>query len=433
METFLGAATVDITPLEPVYLFRSQQVTLDVDGDLEANILFMRQADGEPLCLVSIDTLFIGRLFKRGLLKLLGDQWQWPESKLVLVASHAHSAPILDDTKPHLCRLQPEYLDLVMRRVAEGVIAAINRARPLYMMYGSSLSELNVNRRKWSWGRSGIIPVRKVKTLPNVDGPVDKRLRIWKVAHAGGGAEAIIWNFACHPVGYPRTDRVHADYIGVVREALRREVGDVPILFIPGFMGDVRPPFYGMPETWREFLVWCVNFRVFARPGKKKYDEWTRKLSAIATQALLSAKDLEWTPLKFASSDLSLKIFLQNPVPGHLEVGVMTGIGSQVWALASAEVLTEYLPLIGPALGIKTDDVIPVSCVNQVFGYLPLDRHIKLGGYETTEFMPWFSLGGNEFFPHIEHYVIDTWADLHKEINKDDASSGGYSFLLKED
>jgi len=433
--TWAASLTIDTTPIEPVFLFRQQKVTSKTVKQLEANVLLVQQEGQSPICIVSIDTIFVGRLCQTQLMKKLGKDWTHGEDKILLISSHSHNAPILDDTKPHLCRLQPEYLDLVTQRIADGIRDVQQKLQPVSLQYGSSLAELTVNRRKLSWGRSGIFPLRKIKTLPNPNGPVDKRLRLWRILTETNHTLAIIWNFSCHPVAWPDVEEISADYIGSVRDQIRSELKQVPVLFMPGFMGDVRPPFYGFPENIREFLAWLINFKVFTRPTKQKFNSWSRKVAACAIQAITSARDIEWTKLAVKNDFLSLKILLEDPLPGFLELGILQGFGNQVWCYASAEVLTEYLPLLSPPLGVKPEDVIPIGYVNHVFGYLPLDRHIKAGGYETSEFMPWFSLGANEFFPHIEHYVIDTWAQIHTEMKDSTPPSniGGMpSFLLVE-
>ena len=53
---------------------------------------------------------------------------------------------------------------------------------------------------------------------------------------------AVLWSYACHPVGFPARTRVSADFPGVVRRALRDAHGaELPVLFLQGFAGDVRP------------------------------------------------------------------------------------------------------------------------------------------------------------------------------------------------
>jgi hypothetical protein len=431
--TWATALTIDSSPVEPVFLFRQQSLTSKQNRPLEVNLLLVQQENEKPLCLISIDTLFVGRLFRTQLLKKLGDNWSYGEERILLISSHSHNAPILDDSKPHLGRLQPEYLDLVSDRLCQGIIKAQKELQPVKLQYGSSIAELSVNRRKWSWGRAGIFPVRKIKTLPNPNGPVDKRIRLWRLLTESNHTLGIIWNYSCHPVSWPDPKEISADYMGLVRDQLRAELKNVPVLFMPGFMGDVRPPFYGVPENWRDMLMWTLFSKVFIRPTMSRFETWSHKLGSCAIQALTSARDLEWTRICIKAEFLSLKVFLVDPLPGFLEIGVVHGFGNQVWCYASAEVLTEYLPLLPPILSTKLEDVIPIGYVNHVFGYLPLDRHIKAGGYETEEFMPWFSLGANEFFSHIEHYVLDSWAQLHKDLlPKPPTSASNNPFLLVE-
>jgi hypothetical protein len=70
----------------------------------------------------------------------------------------------------------------------------------------------------------------------------------------------------------------------------------------------------------------------------------------------------------------------------------------------NAEVAVEYVEILrrlhAPA------HVIPVGCVGDVYGYLPVDAMVREGGYEARGFVPRFGLRGS-FVSNVEEIVTE--------------------------
>jgi hypothetical protein len=106
-------------------------------------------------------------------------------------------------------------------------------------------------------------------------------------------------------------------------------------------------------------------------------------------------------PIKSNSRSLSVR---EIGLHSHKELRlqeIWLGPGLVVSGL-SAEVAVEYVELLrklrAPAL------VIPVGCVGDVYGYLPVDAMVPEGGYEVRGFVPRFGLSGR-FVPNVTSIV----------------------------
>ncbi len=81
-----------------------------------------------------------------------------------------------------------------------------------------------------------------VRQAPWPDGPRDETVHVLEARAADGSVPALLWQYACHPVCNPERLRVSAEFPGVVRQRLRRDLGpETAVLYLQGFSGDIRP------------------------------------------------------------------------------------------------------------------------------------------------------------------------------------------------
>jgi hypothetical protein len=405
---------------EPVAVFQQDATTIQT-GEIEVNTLILKQ-DYELVCLVSIDTLYTSTIVRDAVLRLVPSTLGLKVENLILIASHSHNAPVLDDTKPYLCKCNPAFKDNATKIIAESIVQAVDNLQAVSIHFGKDSNNLAINRRALTWGRTGVIPVKKYKMIPNPVGPVDNLLRSWQLRTKEGKYLAIMWSFGCHPVAYPKINVIHPDYVGDVRTQLRKEIGkDIPVLFFPGFLGNIRPALFGKPTNLKDLFYFAAHGQIFKKPSIEGYLEFCQKMYLSLKNSLTNSDLLETKHLKLARTTVALKTLLKSPQPGSLELFALSGIGKQLFLMASAEVLVEYESLLKPHLDLTDDTIVPIGCVNSVFGYLPVDKQLKEGGYEVDLFMPWFSLGGNEFYDHIEHEVIDPWVAIARRSREPQA------------
>jgi len=277
----IGAATIDITPDRPICLgsARPPGPFTTIADRLEANLLCLSGTDG-PVLLVSLDLLYPGDRLRRGLLARLGEAFD--EARLFLCASHTHSAPMTCDGMPGLGEPDHAYVDWLADRIAAAVPALTTKAVAIASEQPCTLA-MNRRLRRFIIDHRGI--GRRVAMAPNPSGPRDDVLRMLRFESPDRRPQAIIWSYACHPNAYPVPHAVSADYPGIVRERPRREFGPIPVLFLQGFSGDIRPPFCTAADTLvRRVSHWLRGPR-FRRPSLGEWQDWAAGIAGIAISA----------------------------------------------------------------------------------------------------------------------------------------------------
>ena len=414
-----GAGRVDITPGAPVPLFGYQGRTApfaDVADPLEANALVVRQNTGQGVqrvALIALDTLFAGDLETRVHAALGAPE----DLRIVICASHTHYAPCLDEGKPTIGRPDPAHRDGVVAALAGLVRDLLGQpGAPIALAMGAeqdSPEPLAINRRDRRWGLTRRWPfvTRRMMIAPNRAAPGRFPIRVVPVT-AGGRTLAVLWHWTCHPVSAPRRDRVSASYPGAVRAALRAHLGqpDLPVIFLQGFAGDVRPTVGIRAPGLRQRLA-AFPGPVFAAPDDAGHTAWLEAISrtVLAAHAACPTPEppegrLAYRETHVPLADLMPGTTAQTPLSlATLEIGQTLSI-----ALISAEIVNGYRAIAARALGPET---ICTGYRGDCFGYLPLDSQLPEGGYEVDGFLAAFSLDRG-FAPGLDAIIAERLGGL---------------------
>lgn len=404
--TFAGR--VDITPDRPLPLFGRLGQTANfasVTSRLEANALVLAQG-AVRVALVALDTLYPSQaLLDAVLAKLAANGHPLGADQLLLVASHTHNAPALDATKPLLGRMDAGYLAEVADKIAvllsDLLAQAANGPHPAQMRVGVAECRSSVFRRRQVWGLTlpRMALQRRAVMVPNPSVKIDQRLHLVVWENAGGLPLAALWHWPCHAVSEADKNTISADFPGLVRQRLRAKLGqpDLPVLFLPGFSGDIRPMSRAFLPLIRQGR-WFGLARRFQRNAPARQAKLTANIWAAMDQAYAGLTPVADVPLTTSHHALPLSDLRQD-MPA--DTAPMTVQDWQVSGLrltaVSAEVSHAYAP--------ETQSLhLFTGCAQQVFGYLPTDTQIIEGGYEAGEFAPAFSLPG-EFHARIEHHL----------------------------
>ena len=297
-EFLISSGSVDITPRRPVTLggFSKRLAPFTaIASRLEANVLCIKGASSS-VTIVSVDLLYPGETLRAHLVKNLGLAGK--DEELFLCASHTHSAPM---TAPSMTRLgvpDAEYVHYVATQITALVKSIEHEGESCVCTYHEGTADHSMNRRliRLRLTRSGL--GRSSGLGPNPKGDRDESVRILKFSMPGGKPSAMVWNYACHPTEFPGFLEVSADYPGIVRSRLRSEYGDVPVLFLQGFSGDVRPPFSGRPPGIAGFVRRVLVGPQFRRPLGREWEEWSNSLAeSVASFARSPLRSLETNSL----------------------------------------------------------------------------------------------------------------------------------------
>lgn len=396
----IAGGSVDITPQMPIALAgyaTLRKATFDRVADpLEANVLVLRKG-GDTIAFVALDLMYVGAYLRDEIVKALTGRV--PGEWIFTTAGHTHSGPPTEDSLPILGAVTPEYRAFVAQRVSELALRLLDGPFvQVSLEYLEGSASHSVNRRKRVFGIARDFPFlgSHVKIEPNLSGPRDDTIRMIRIRDGNGRDVAACWSYGCHPVGFPVINDLSAEYPGVVRNLIRASFGDVPVVFWQGFSGNVgplvvrapsspsSPATYGLTaltlEDWRQWVGGLGQCVIEAGRGQG---------SPIRGPMSCSIRALPLRELGL-SSDKLLRLH-------EIRLGqelVICGL--------SAEVAVEYVEILrqlhAPAR------VIPVGCVGDVFGYLPVDAMVREGGYEARGFVRRFGLTGR-FAPNVTAIV----------------------------
>jgi hypothetical protein len=358
-----------------------------VHDPLEANVLAVFDAGACKAVFISIDALFVGRELSDLLLKTCAGFGVDGHSVLI-VASHTHSAPALENTKPLLGARCDDHF----AKVRDILVAAVSRAlgakpQQATLRKGQATANAGVNRRlprSLPQLTSHGFRFEKSIMAPNTDGPVDPSITAWILE---GETTAIVWHYACHPTGFPDGLKISADYPGQVRKALRQRFGqDTAVIFLQGFAGDIRPVSAAPPDGILPLLRQMAQGPRFHDMSMDGWRDWSAMISDGVMQAVGSAQPVpDNAPTAGRISSMPLdRLMAGADHKRAVEIQHLDALGERFVAVGAE-----------PLLGLR--ELCPVEAVlvgysRDVFGYWPRDAQVSRGGYEVNAFKEWFGV-----------------------------------------
>ncbi len=417
-EATISAGSIDISPQRPLPLagFEGRLGPSEGTSDpLELNGLLIRTMD-RTLAILTADLLFVTDEIKHRILADVGAQLSLSESSLLIAASHTHFAPAVDASKPRLGMVDPQYADFVAQQGAN-LFRQLAASVPIVarMTYARARADHAINRRRRGWRLSrNHLPRRCLLMAPNPAGPRDEALHLIVFADRQDRPVAVIWSYACHPVVFPAAGRVSAEYPGVVRRALRAALAPgIPVLFLQGFAGDIRPREVGTPATFGQFVNGVLCGPLFAPVSWGQYEAWSNSLAERVVHLLRVGGPTEFdVSLTARRITVPLDALMDGASNGRSVTFQRLSMHPDLHIVGvSAEPVTEYVAALRPWF---RGNVLPVGCIDTVYGYLPTSGMLCEGGYEDSGFQRAFSLPGR-FRPTLDEVVRDAFAELSND------------------
>lgn len=389
VEYYLAAATtVVLTPSagQPMsgYLGREGRAEGTLD-ELEANLLWVSSAGTEGILWISLDVLAISPLLRKTIVDSVIAVSGIPHDRIVITASHTHSAPgswheqihpaFPDDYAPALCvRLASELANL-----AEGLTAAAQPAR-------------------LTWRAGKVRSVGSNRHRP--DGPHDPTLGLLEVKEAATGKRiGLMFDYACHPtVLGPENLLWSADWVTGARRSVRgTAAGKLPIVFLQGCAADVSTRFFRNERTPMEVLRLggrvgrCIT-DLLSKPGRDLAPSHVR---VDRTTFHLPVRDLEIrespsSPVGASCGDRlsaslaegrhALEMLRGAALPDciDLPVSVVT-VGDRRWMHLPVEMCATY----GLAIAAGSDDIRVIGYTDAYRGYIADRESFREGQYEA--------------------------------------------------
>lgn len=417
MELLLSADSIDITPQKPTALFGFAErhgVYSQVHDNLEINLSALKQNNKLAL-IYSIDTLFAPEEFVQLVLDKFGAQYNIAEKDIWMAATHTHFAPSLDKEKPGLGDFDDAYYKMVSENLlllTEKVLTA--SFKKVTISHGTSKSQLNVNRRKKLLRpKSGLSLYNKVLMYPDHDGVKDDTIHVLNLINEEGNTEMVLWNYACHPVGFVHRSQVTSEYIGIIRGQIRSHFNNdnLPVVFLIGFAGNLKPDITAVTHTKlkdRIRYIFQLGAKYTKFPRTSYYMQWTEMLWNEVKPAIDNATVQATSTVNTTQVDLSLAELIGDYK--HKVHFKKLNLTDDIQMLGvSAEVLVEYKDIVANVL--HSQSLINVGCLAGTRIYLPTDKNVQEGGYEVHWFQHRFAIEG-EFKKGLDKKVRDVVSQL---------------------
>lgn len=430
----VGVARRCITPQTPIWLYGyacppRYQPSTGVLSDLFADALVFEAGDTVAL-LLCLDLCLMRKPLAEAMRHAVSRATGIPDTHILLNLSHTHSGPCLD--QPDLDGRFPlstaerariaEYTHWLQAQAVEAATAAMRARQPARLNWGLGNTSVPCNRRRHAldgqWSGMG----------PNPDGPVDRCLPVLRVDAPDGQPRVILFGCACHNVTLDmRNLKVSADYAGYARAALEAEHPGCQAMFLSGCGADANTEPRGGPQ--QEQLA--------QQHGDTLAAEVSRVLGGtLATVAPPLACRMETIPLPLASTITreTLEAMASGPewlgfnawrlldahdrnvpIPDHYSAPISVWqFGADLTIIGlSGEVVSHYAARLHDALGSARLWV--AGYCHEVFGYLPSQRIMDEGGYETRGLLP---PGMGYFTPQVEDIVVEAAVQLARQAGR---------------
>lgn len=379
-----------------------------VADPLELNALLFT-AGVKRILLISFDLLYVGRTLDSALRSALASRYGLADSSIFFFASHTHFAPPTDPELPELGPYDSAYCEHV-KEAALGLIDELFHDTPIPCRLAVRRGQLahSVNRRRPrlapSFTRSWGLSFDRVTFAPYPGGERDDTATVVTLCNAATGTPlAILWHYACHPVAHTPAHVTSADYPGTTRLHLRRAAGDtLPILFMQGFCGDVRPNVETRKALlFRDRMLSSARDLIAGTPAMESTAEawhaWAESLAEGVVRISNTNPVLEEEVVSCEST--RLEVPLKKIFDGKLRVesmaiaGILLGQHLELIGFG-AEPSAGWRDLLKDCIGPSVQFTLYAGYLGSVFGYLPLPRQLAEGGYEVTNFQQSFAMRG---------------------------------------
>ncbi len=210
-----------------------------IRDDLEANALWLESGDCGVL-FISVDIGGMELDYVQQILPEIAAAAGVSADQIMIGYSHTHSAPsVLGPTHPDKA-LDEAYLERLKDWICGIARDAVSSAEPVTLACGKGRAEIGYNRRVRYADGSGAMhgdPTRPDFT--GLEGDTDPAHTAFFLRGADGTLKAILYNSTSHPVNYYGADFLSADFPGAARGFLRKVLGNIPVLFFNGALGDI--------------------------------------------------------------------------------------------------------------------------------------------------------------------------------------------------
>jgi len=420
-----GLAVRDITPGQSIFLAgyaARRKPSESVDSPLAAQALALRSAGGEPFVFVALDNCEVSRAFMEPVNVRLERDHGLTRGSVMVVSSHTHSAPVLENTL-EVMAIMPEKDREVVRQysarlrdtLVEVAVAAVKDLQPARLEHGVGHTTFGANRRTYrpegmSFGE-------------NPEGPVDWDVPVLRVTGTNGVLRGIVFGYACHGTSIQGEGfyAVNGDYMAYARQHLEALYPGVTAIYLTGMGADLNPsPRGSILDAKRHGVelagaVISVLNRPLRRVGgevRHAYRELELAFEPQPDRAALEADAQNDDQFIRRRAELFLKkLDAGQPLPTGVSLPMsVVRIGDDLTFLSmGGEVVVDYSRtfkrLHAAAHPWTIGYAYEVPC------YIPNIRILKEGGYEAQSSLIYYGYYG-PFKTEIEPKIFEAMGEL---------------------
>jgi len=395
------------------------QKNTGIYSNLEANIMIFN-FENKNIFFISVDTLFITKELKESLNNIIDNLFKKTHKKdIIIVSSHTHYAPTIEKNRTKLGNKDIQYYTFLLTQI-ETALKRLKHAsfQEVELKYSIKKSSGHTCNRRRKVRRFKNYFQSYIGMEPNKNGFIDEQFKILNIynkeSHSLTGS---IWSFPCHPTNFPNRNLITSEYPGEIRELIRNKATkNIPIIYFPGFAGDVRamPPERKSPmKVIRTIFQLSYPDSYFRFSDIKEYEKWTKSLlntfkNEETTECLLNQNIASFKTSTVKEPLINLGITVKNET--HLQFRKIQLAQNFAIYTISAEPVGEISKLLIPYTPEK--HTIYSGYTDSVFGYLPVKKQIKEGGYESKGFFEAFLVSG-KFNNSIESIIISNIKKLN--------------------
>jgi hypothetical protein len=405
-----GVSKTKITPGESIWLAGYGDRTRPSEGvlqDIYVKALALDAEAGKPVVIVTADLVGFPREISDPVAARCEKQFGIPRDRLVLNASHTHSAPVMaPSAAPRELTEQQwqavnRYTAFLIDRIVDTVGSALHNMAPASVKFGQSFAGIAVNRRR-------AYPHSRNRTTQ-----VDPDVPVITVTGTDGKLRAIAVGYACHGTVL-NIYQISGDWPGFAQEAIEEAHPGAVALFVQGAGADSNPlprrsvdlaRLYGKVLAAAVEDVLHAPMKPLEGPIRTAYQIVQAPFHHVPSrEELLAQYPARPRPRVARWLDAAAR---GEKLPEYYPYAVQVWQygGSLKFIALAGEVVSDYSLRLKAQYG--WDDTWVAGYSNDVFGYTPSARVLHEGGYEADQ-----SGYVSQFSPAIEELIVEKVAAL---------------------
>ncbi|MBI83270.1 MAG: hypothetical protein CMJ81_08755 [Planctomycetaceae bacterium] len=400
-----GVASVNITPLEPMWLSGYGGRDKPATGkrtDLWAKALSLTAADGQPAVLVTMDLLGIDRTLSLEICHRLEQRYNLRRADIVLSVSHTHTGPVVGrnlacayDLDARQQSLIDQYAADLVTKIVQVVGTAITNAETATLSTGTGTATFAVNRRN-----NPESEVSELRAANKLAGPVDHDVPVLVVRATDGALLAVVCGYACHATVL-NDYSWSGDWPGFTQLELERRHPGSTALFWAGCGADQNPlprrqvelaQSYGRQLADAVDTVLESDMTAIPSRWRRTYEEIDLQFASLPSREQLAIEASGNNAAARRARLLLQQWDRDGQLAPNYPYPVQTWqLGDHLtWVFLGGEVVVDYALRLKRELSPHRTWV--AGYANDVMAYIPSRRVLLEGGYEGGGAMVYYGL-----------------------------------------